>query len=387
MGDETALATGKGIDQDQIVKFKFKDACGVRNAQQIPAIWSVIQSTKGKRFDTYRAHTHIAKSIDLWCRSHHIDRDKSIFLESKFFEDLVALRFNPGGPVAQFHSVARGMSMLACRSLRAVDTEFCREYEEAAAEMKHTRSLEDLLKKNRSKTVEPAANYMDLKLNIGTYCGLLWTMFGDHCDYYKELLKIYCILDQEECFTIHNAYTREVCARITWAIIDEGCSFFGCNPMASDFAPGTTFIFSACLLEVITDSVRNATPIQRAMFPQEWMVPQKAADTQFGRPPLGPPPTQWDTPALAPPLTGPPTPRPGQEDIHHPKIKLLMDPYLKRYNNFVSIADILMASGKHMTDLPPFPNTATRLANRSYVGIAFWENAFTALGASSPGAI
>ncbi len=44
-GDETALATGKGFDQDQIAKLK--DAYGVQNAQQIPAIWSVIQSTKG----------------------------------------------------------------------------------------------------------------------------------------------------------------------------------------------------------------------------------------------------------------------------------------------------------------------------------------------------
>jgi hypothetical protein len=86
---ETALATGKGFDQDQIAKLK--DACGVRNAQQILAIWSVIQSTKGMSFDTYRAH--IAKSLKLWCRSHHTDRDKSIFLESKFFKDLVALRF------------------------------------------------------------------------------------------------------------------------------------------------------------------------------------------------------------------------------------------------------------------------------------------------------
>jgi len=92
-GGDTALATGKGFNQDQIAKLK--DACGVRNAQQIPAIWSVIQSTKGKSFDTYRAH--IAKSLELWCRSHHIDCDKSIFLEANFFEDLVALRFNPGG--------------------------------------------------------------------------------------------------------------------------------------------------------------------------------------------------------------------------------------------------------------------------------------------------
>jgi hypothetical protein len=222
-GGDTALATGKGFVQDQIAKLK--DACGVRNAQQIPAIWLVIQSTKGKSFDTYCAH--IAKSLDWWCWSHHIDRDKSIFLEAKFFEDLAALRFNPGGPVAQFHLVARGMSMLACRLLMAMAAEFCQEYEEAAESTKHTRSLDDLLKRNHGKTVELAETYTDLKLNIGTYCGLLWTIFGDHCDYYKKLLKIYCILDCEECFTIQNAYTKEVCAWITWAIVDEGCSFFG----------------------------------------------------------------------------------------------------------------------------------------------------------------
>jgi len=78
---DIALATGKDFNQDQIAKLK--DACGVRNAQQIPAIWSVIQSTKGKSCDTYR--THITKLLELWCRLHHIDRGKSIFLEAKFF--------------------------------------------------------------------------------------------------------------------------------------------------------------------------------------------------------------------------------------------------------------------------------------------------------------
>jgi hypothetical protein len=53
---------------------------------------------------------------------------------------------------------------------------------------------------------------MELKLNIGSYCGLLWSLFRDHCNYYKELLKLYRILDWEECFTIQEAYTKEVCA-------------------------------------------------------------------------------------------------------------------------------------------------------------------------------
>jgi hypothetical protein len=92
-GNDTALATGKGFDQDQIAKLQ--DARGVHNAQQIPPIWAAIQGSKGKSFDTYCAH--LAKSVKLWCRSHHINRDKSIFLDSKFFKDILVLHFNPGG--------------------------------------------------------------------------------------------------------------------------------------------------------------------------------------------------------------------------------------------------------------------------------------------------
>ncbi len=59
-GNDTALARGKGFDQDQIAKLQ--DACGIRNAQQIPPIWLVIQASKGKSFDTYCAH--LAKFVE-----------------------------------------------------------------------------------------------------------------------------------------------------------------------------------------------------------------------------------------------------------------------------------------------------------------------------------
>jgi hypothetical protein len=351
-GSDTPLATGKGFDQDQIAKLK--DVCGVHNAQHIPAIWSVIQATKGKSIDSYRAH--LSKSIKSWCRAHHINRDKPLFLEATFFKDLVALRFNPGGPVVQFHSVARGMSMLACRSLTVAEAEQSHKYKEAAASTKHTRSLDKLLKWNRGRTVWPAASYMELKLKIGTYCGLLWLLFGDHCNYYCKLIKIYRILDREECFTIRTAYTKEVCTRITWAIIDDGRLFFGCNPVASDFASGTNFQFSTSHLESIMDSVQNAIPIQRAMFPREWIMPQVASRTPRGGMPQGKPPTQWTPPAVAPGATTSTKPLQQREDIRHPKIRLLMDPYLKRYNNFVCLFDILTACGKRMTDLPTLTN-------------------------------
>jgi hypothetical protein len=164
------------------------------------------------------------------------------------------------------------MSMLAGRLLTASEAEYCRDYKEAAAITTNTRSLDNLLKRNRGKMVAPAANYMDLKLNICTYCRLLWTIFGDHCDYYKELFKLYRILDREECFTIRHAYTKEVCVCITWAIVDDGRSFFGCNPVASDFAARLIFTFLVSYLEGVTDTIRNANPIQRATFPPRMAV-------------------------------------------------------------------------------------------------------------------
>ncbi len=127
-GAITPLEASKGFNRDQIAKLK--DACGVMSAKDIPNIWFVIQSTKGKAYDMYR--DHLKKSIEAWCRTRHIERDKSIYLTAKFFDNLIALRFNPGGPVAQYESAARGISMLACRSLTAVEAEYQRGYEEAS---------------------------------------------------------------------------------------------------------------------------------------------------------------------------------------------------------------------------------------------------------------
>ena len=246
--------------------------------------------------------------------------------------------------------------MLACQSVSAVDAEYLRDWEEAAAHTKSTRSLDDLLKISRKKTAAPAGSYSELKLNIGTYCGLLWSLFGEHCNYYKELLKIYCVLDRQECFSIRKAYTKEVCARITWAILDDGRSFFGQTVVAADFAPGAHGPRATSYLEAITDSIRNANLVQRATFPREWMS-HPTPDNSYRAPPAGAPPTNWATPpGVAPGAIPPGNPRnPKKTDPHHPKIKQLMDPYLKRYNGYVNLGEILTSSGKRMSDLPTLP--------------------------------
>ncbi len=229
-----------------------------------------------------------------------------------------------------------------------------------------TRKLKDLLK-DKGKTVAPAPNYMQLKLNIGTFCALLWALFGNQCNYYKELVKIHHVLNREECFTIRDAYTKEICARITWAIINNGRSFFGRNPVSSDFTPGMAFQLLVSCLDSITDSVHNALPVQRATFPKQWTTPVAQELPPAGRQmqhgqhqvPMIPPPAGWSTsPKNQQGQQGSPKKAP-LEDVRHPTIRLLMDPYLARYNNYINLSAILTAANKRMTDLLSLPNYCT----------------------------
>ena len=47
------------------------------------------------------------------------------------------------------------------------------------------------------------------------------------------------------------------------------------------------------------------------------------------------------------------------EDIRHPKIKAMMDPYLAKNNNYINLSGILTASNKRITDLPTLPSYTT----------------------------
>jgi hypothetical protein len=87
-----------------------------------------------------------------------------------------------------------------------------------------------------------------------------------------------------------------------WAIINDGQFFFGQNPVALDFAPGTTFQFSVSCLKSITGAVRNVLPIQHATFPKQWITPafpeQAVGDQKIQsqqQMPLVPPSAGWLT--------------------------------------------------------------------------------------------
>jgi hypothetical protein len=68
-----------------------------------------------------------------------------------------------------------------------------------------------------------------------------------------------------------------------------------------------------------------------------------------------PPPAGWPTSPTKPLGQQGPQKWPPVEDNCHPKICLLMDPYLSKYNNYIDLSAILTALGKWVLDLPSLP--------------------------------
>ena len=111
-----------------------------------------------------------------------------------------------------------------------------------------------------------------MKLSVNTFCALVWTLFGDNCDYYKGLFEVCETLDLQEVHIIHNSFTADVCRHITWAILSDGRSFFNTVLVDAQLRRGEQFRWPTSLIYKIADDVRFAKAIDRLFYPTEWLV-------------------------------------------------------------------------------------------------------------------
>jgi hypothetical protein len=101
---------------------------------------------------------------------------------------------------------------------------------------------------------------------------LLWVLFGDRCDYFINLNKIHAVMDLPEVQQLRQKFPPEICRRISWAIIDDGRSFFNTVLTQQDFDGRGALSFPQSFQTGVLESVRFCNPIQRGNFPIEWMV-------------------------------------------------------------------------------------------------------------------
>ncbi len=212
--------------------------------------------------------------------------------------------------------------------------------------------------------------------------GLVWVLFGSNCDYYKGLRNIYATMNLREVMAIKDLFSAEHCRRITWAIIDDGRSYFDNVKSTLDFGSGASIAFPQSFLVDIIKNVRYSIPVERGNFPKEWLSQIKAPQQELGQRTQGSGTAGRGSDKQAGQQYGghgnyqgtgtvgggysggyhpsnnyqPRDWQSGWDNERHPKIKTMMVAHIERTNGRIHPSELLTAAGKKQTNLPTLPN-------------------------------
>jgi hypothetical protein len=103
------------------------------------------------------------------------------------------------------------ISILTCRQKSAHKVKTIKDYEEAWHTTAHTAQFNEVWRRQKMPPSPPPDNYFELQLSINTFCTLIWTLFGNECDYYKGMLEVCETLDQQEVHIFRDSFTADVC--------------------------------------------------------------------------------------------------------------------------------------------------------------------------------
>jgi hypothetical protein len=217
---------------------------------------------------------------------------------------------------------------------------------------------------------------------------LVWVLFGSECDYYKGLWQVYNTFEMKEVELLKASFTPKHCRWVTWAILDDGRTFFDDVKIMLDFQGPDQIVFPQSYIIDISRNICYATPMEQANFLDEWKRRVQPTQETTGRKAPGGNVSQQCTPGnLRSPegytrgvsspgrqgqggtqgsfgvacqgQYGGITPgfslggNPGQQnwhtgwfDQHHPKFKAMMDTYLDLTQGRLQLTKALDASGK-----------------------------------------
>jgi hypothetical protein len=264
--------------------------------------------------------------------------------------------------------VQRGVSILTCRSKTTHEEETIKDNKEARRVTAHTAQFNEVCRHQKTPPSPPPDTYFELRLSVNTFCALVWTLFGDECDYYKGLFEVCETLDLQEVHIIRKLFTADVCRRITWAMLSDGHSFFNTVLLEAQFHRGEQFKWPTSLIYKITDDVRFAKTIDRPFYPPKWLIGATGGGQGLGGAGGAGGGHGGGTPRGVQKEPGRENRQKGRNgdggggsrrqpwvDNRHPKIVAMMADYIATQGLRVQLTEILDAANKQITDLPTIP--------------------------------
>lgn len=269
--DPMSTNPNKGKDYDDQQVYMLMGFAHITDVEQLPQVWAAFQTTKNS--DAHRLE--LGSQMRAWTDTTKIPIVKNMDFSEKALGYIVKMQFNPPGcaGVAYYSSLDKGLTILTCRPPEGEDIEALRA-REMLEELATTRTLADVLNTpSITGNIKPAEDYNELMLNLGTFCALLWSLFGDKCDYYCKCLSLYRAMEDTPVFVMRRNFSALLCRQMTWAIIEDGRRYFSrvlTKRHFDDHEEGGTIVFPKSLLDDLHQTAAHLTPINRPSFPSEW---------------------------------------------------------------------------------------------------------------------
>ena len=374
---ETSYELG-GRLYDKFQMAMVKGFAHVHDLADVPSIWALFQYTK--HLETHKDNLRRkmlkwARTTDKKEREEQVQIDRSFFIPDATMKEILSLQFNPGGIVPVPEEADSGLSILICRSRTTAARSAIKKYEKAKEQSKRNRSMAEAELELSAPAYDLGAlpdDYNELHRCIGTYCALLFALFGKRCSFYKQCYLLWTTMNSDLVFEQRQKFfTVLFCRQIVWAVIAESRVFFSQRMSIDDFKgvhPDDIQYPRSQLMPVIAN-VRDGIPIIRGSFPAAWYPPGEAPLTQMesgtvaGRVPSIVAPVQsvapspgGATPTVVSGLTTGSTraPRPPvtiRATNIHPKIKAAMEAYIQKHKA-VYLTAMLNHANITMDDLP-----------------------------------
>jgi hypothetical protein len=218
--------------------------------------------------------------MQAFAREQNCEIDGGIFFEKKTLDDLVDLKFNPGGGMAVLKSAGMGLSILTCQPVSAAERELALQREEALVTSRGNRTLEEAFKLATTDSRHPPSTFHELRILTSTYASLLFVLFGAKCDHFQKVWNIHNIMKDDDVEEKRHDFTVTLCRQIDWVILDDGRGFFNKGLHPDKFKVDHSLIpFPRSLLDAIYTNIRWQEPINRRM-PAQWMTQGMAQDTR-----------------------------------------------------------------------------------------------------------
>lgn len=242
----------------------------------VPSLWAQFQYTKNIAMHK----ENLKRKMRAWAtakdRKPHVPIDNGLYIPDATMREIITLNFNPGGVLAEADTADLGLSMLICRARTTAAKTAVRRYEKAREQSRRNLSMAEAQREEATPGYDTGSlpdDYNELKLCLGTYCALLYALFGKHCTFYRHCYEIWTTMNsdlvQEQRSTMFDVL---FCRQIVWAIIAESRCYFAQRLTTDDFAVAhpEDIEYPTSRLLGIVNNVREGTPIIRSSFPASW---------------------------------------------------------------------------------------------------------------------